>query len=393
MFTTLPSIVIGPFAGALVDRWDRRKAMLLSDAGSAICTLIIFLLLSIEKLDIWHIYLLLSISASFAAFQWPAYSAAIAQLVPKKKLSQANGLVQVAEAVSQILAPVTAGVLVGIILLQGVIIIDLVTFLIAVITLMIVRIPKPEKSIDGQAVKGSLFKEAFYGWTYIRKRPGLFALLIFFAGMNFITGLATVLFTPLILSFSTPAILGILTSAAGLGLLGGSLLMSIWAGPKKKILGIFINDIFLLSAFFILGFTTNLYILGLGVVLAFISLPILQTCSQVIWQQKTAPDIQGRVFSFRRVIAFSTIPLAYLVAGPLADKVFNPLLVENGRLAGSVGKLIGVGPGRGIGFMYILMGVLVLLVTLAGYAYPPLRNVERELPDMIPEVTPEAEGT
>lgn len=389
MFTTLPSILIGPFAGALVDRWDRRKAMLLSDTGAAICTSIIFLLLSLEKLDIWHIYLLLSISASFAAFQWPAYSAAITQLVPKKQLSQANGLVQVADAVSQILAPVTAGILIGIILLQGVIIIDLVTFLFALITLMIVRIPKPEKSVEGQAVKGSLFKEAFYGWTYIRKRPGLFALLIFFAGTNFLSSLATVLFTPLILSFSTPAVLGILTSAAGLGLLGGSLLMSFWKGPKKKMSGIYISELFRVPAIFILGFTTNIYILGIGVVLAFISFPIGQTCSQVIWQQKTAPDIQGRVFSFRRVIAYSTIPLAYLVAGPLADRVFNPLLVENGKLASSLGKIIGVGLGRGIGFMYILIGGMLLLLTIAGYAYSHLRNVEIELPDMIPEVTPE----
>jgi len=389
MFTTLPSILIGPFAGALVDRWDRRKAMLLSDAGAAICTLLIFMLLSLEKLDIWHIYLILSISASFAAFQWPAYSAAVTQLVPKNRLSQANGLIQVADAVSQILAPVTAGILIGIIMLQGIIFIDLLTFLIALTTLLIVRIPKPEKSIEGQAAKGSLYKEAFYGWTYIRKRPGLFALLIFFAGLNFLTSLATVLFTPLVLSFSTPVILGTLTSAAGLGLLAGSILMSFWKGPKKKMTGIYINQLFIVIALFILGFTTNIYILGLGAVLAFICFPVSQTCTQVIWQQKTAPDIQGRVFAFRRVIAYSTIPLAYLVAGPLADRVFNPLLEENGELAGSIGKLIGVGPGRGIGFMYLLMGFMLMLMTIAAYAYSHLRNVEIELPDMIPEAAPD----
>jgi hypothetical protein len=243
-------------------------------------------------------------------------------------------------------------------------------------------------TLEGQAGKGSLFKEALSGWTYVRKRKGLFALLIFFAGSNFITSLATVLFTPLILSFSTPAILGMLTSMAGLGLLGGSILMSLWQGPKKKMLGIYLNQLFLVIALFLLGLTTNLYILGLGVVLAFVCFPILQTCSQVIWQKKTAPDIQGRVFSFRRVIAYSTMPLAYLIAGPLADKVFNPLLLESGKLTGSVGKLIGVGPGRGIGLMFILMSFVVLLMTFAGYAYAHLRNVEIELPDMIPDTTP-----
>ncbi|MDW7755981.1 MAG: hypothetical protein SCH68_12540, partial [Brevefilum sp.] len=154
--------------------------------------------------------------------------------------------------------------------------------------------------------------------------------------------------------------------------------------------GIYINQLFIVIALFILGLTTNIYILGLGAVLAFICFPVSQTCTQVIWQQKTVPDIQGRVFAFRRVIAYSTIPLAYLVAGPLADRVFNPLLEENGRLADSVGKLIGVGPGRGIGFMYLLMGFMLMLMTIAAYAYSHLRNVEIELPDMIPDAAPES---
>ena len=390
LFTTLPNIFIGPIAGALVDRWDRRKAMLFSDGGAAFCTLIIFVLLSMEKLEIWHIYLLLTISSSFATFQWPAYSASMTLLVPKKQLGRANGIVQVAEGVAQILAPVTAGVLVGIILLQGVIMIDLATFLFALVTLLIVRIPKPEKTVEGQKGKGSLLKEAFYGWSYIRTRAGLFGLLLFFAGINFLTSIATVLFTPLVLSFSTPAILGLLTSAAGLGFLAGSLLMSAWGGSKRKMAGIYLTEVIIVISLFILGFTTNLYVLGFGAFLAFCSMPVLGSSSQVIWQRKTAPDVQGRVFSFRRVIAYSSIPLAYLAAGPLADKVFNPLLVEGGKLAGSVGKVIGIGPGRGIGLIYILLGVLTLVATAIAFSYSHLRNVEDELPDMIPEKTLES---
>jgi MFS family permease len=389
LFTTLPNILIGPISGALVDRWDRRKAMLLSDSGSAACTLIIFILLTMGKLELWHIYILLTISSSFATFQWPAYSAAMTLLVPKKQLGRANGLVQMAEGVAQILAPVTAGVLIGIILLQGVIIIDLVSFLFAFVTLMIVRIPKPEATIEGQAGKGSILKEAFYGWKYIRTRAGLFALLVFFAAMNFFTSIATVLFTPLVLSLSTPAILGLLTSTAGLGYLAGSLLMSVWGGPKRKMLGIYIPELIVATSLFMLGVTTNLFVLGVGAFLAFCSMPVLNACSQVIWQRKTAPDIQGRVFSFRRVIAYSSIPLAYLAAGPLADNVFNPTLVEGGKLAGSVGRVIGVGPGRGIGLIYILLGLLILIATAVAFSYTHLRNVEDELPDMIPETMPE----
>jgi MFS transporter, DHA3 family, macrolide efflux protein len=389
LVTTLPNILMGPISGALVDRWDRRKAMLFSDSGSALCTLIIFILLSTGQLELWHIYILLTISAAFATFQWPAYSAAMTLLVPKKQLGRANGLVQVAEGMAQILAPVTAGVLIGIILLQGVIMIDLATFVFAFVTLLIVRIPKPGGTTEGQAGKGSILKEAFYGWKYIRTRAGLFALLIFFASMNFFTSIGTVLFTPLVLSLSTPAMLGLLTSSAGLGFLAGSLLMSVWGGPQRKMWGIYFTQVIIAFSLFILGFTTNLFILGLGAFLAFCSMPILRSCSQVIWQRKTAPDIQGRVFSFRRVIAYSSIPLAYLAAGPLADIVFNPLLAEGGQLTGSIGKIIGVGPGRGIGLIYILLGLLILIVTAVAFSYAHLRNVEDELPDMIPDRLPE----
>lgn len=390
VFTTLPNILIGPISGALVDRWDRRKAMLFSDSGSALCTLIIFILLTMGKLELWHIYILLMISSSFATFQWPAYSAAMTLLVPKKQLGRANGMVQMAEGMAQILAPVTAGVLIGIILLQGVIMIDLATFLFAFVTLMIVRIPKPEATVEGQAGKGSILTEAFYGWKYIRTRAGLFALLVFFASLNFLTSIGTVLLTPLVLSLSTPAILGLLTSTAGLGFLAGSLVMSVWGGPKRKMLGIYIPHVIMAFSLFILGFTMNLWILGVGAFLAFCSMPISHSCTQVIWQRKTAPDIQGRVFSFRRVIAFSSIPLAYLAAGPLADNVFNPLLIEGGKLAGSVGKLIGVGPGRGIGLIYILLGLFILIATAVAFSYTHLRNVEDELPDVIPEAISEA---
>jgi MFS family permease len=385
VFTYLPSIFVGPIAGALVDRWDRRKAMLLSDSGAALCTLTIYILLSRGALEIWHIYLILTISAIFAAFQWPAYGAAVSLLVPKKQLGRANGMVQIGEGIAQIIAPVTAGILVEIILLQGVILIDLATFLFAVFTLLLVSIPRPQATIEGQMGKGKLLREALYGWKYIRQRPGLFGLLLFFAATNFLLNIGIVLFTPLILNMSTPAMLGLLTSAAGMGVLVGSILMSVWGGPDRKMLGIYISQIITAIAVFVMGFTTNFLFLGIGAFIAFSCNPIVNACSQVIWQQKTAPDIQGRVFSFRRVIAFSSIPLAYLVAGPLADKVFNPLLLEGGKLAGSIGKYIGVGPGRGIGMIYTILGILVFVVTGIAFSYGRLRNVEVELPDMTPE--------
>lgn len=125
-------------------------------------------------------------------------------------------------------------------------------------------------------------------------------------------------------------------------------------------------------------------VLAVAGFLLMFTLPIINGSSQAIWQSKVAPDVQGRVFSVRRMIAWSTMPLAYLAAGPLADNVFNPLLVEGGALADTVGKLIGVGPGRGTGFMFIVIGAVTILVAGAGYLNSHVRNLEDELPDAMP---------
>ena len=383
LFTSLPGIILSPIAGAFVDRWDRRHAMILSDGGAGLCTLSIAILFLLGRLEVWHIYIAMAISSSFSAFQWPAYSAATTLLVSKENLGRASGMVQISEAVSQITSPVMGGVLMGAIGVQGVILLDFATFLFAVFTLLIVRVPKPETTEEGKAGQGSLLREAAYGWKYIHARAGLLGLLLFFAATNFATGIVQVLFTPLVLSFTSAAVLGLLLSIGGLGFLAGSLTMSVWGGPKRRIFGILGANLLMGSALFAAGFPPQAWILGAAAFLFFFSLPITNGCSQAIWQSKTAPDVQGRVFAVRRMIAWASLPFAYLVAGPLADQVFEPLLVESGLLASSVGQVIGIGVGRGIGLLYIILGFMILLATLMAYLHPRLRQVEIELPDFI----------
>ncbi len=390
LFTTLPGIVFSPMAGALVDRWDRRMAMILSDSGAGLCTLTIALLIFSRQIQIWHIYLVMAISSTFSAFRWPAYTAATTLLLPQEQFGRGGGMLQLTEAIAQIGAPVIAGALVGVIQIYGVILIDFTSFLIALVTLFVVRFPRPAATAEGKAGQGSLLREAGYGWTYIRARPGLFGLLLFFATTNFATGIVQVLFTPLVLSFSTPDVLGRILSIGGLGFLIGSLAMSAWGGPRPRIYGIL--GLSLLQAFVLLaaGLPPSPVVLTVAVFFFFFSIPIVNGCSQAIWQSKTAPDVQGRVFAVRRMIAWSTLPLAYLIAGPLADQVFEPLLMEEGLLAHSVGQVIGVGAGRGIGLLFIGLGLFCLLATATVFAYPRLRHVERELPDALPVPAPAA---
>jgi DHA3 family macrolide efflux protein-like MFS transporter len=383
LFTALPGIVFSPLAGAFVDRWDRRWAMILSDTGAGVCTLSVALLLWANRLEVWHIYVAMALSSTFSAFQWPAYSAATTLLVSKEHLGRASGMVQLSEAVAQIASPSLAAVLMGVVQVQGVMLIDFITFLFAVLTLTFVRVPRPEATAEGQAGEGSLLREAAYGWHYITARPGLLGLLLFFAATNFTSGIVQVLFTPLVLSFTTAVALGTILSIGGSGFLIGSLVMSAWGGPKARVMGIYLFELLQASMLFAAGFPPRVAILAVAAFGYFFGVPIVNGCSQAIWQTKTAPDVQGRVFAVRRMIAWSSLPLAYLAAGPLADRVFEPLLAEGGSLASSVGRIIGTGEGRGIGLLYILLGFVSLSATVVAFLHPRLRQVERELPDVV----------
>jgi MFS family permease len=385
----IPNLLVSPFAGALVDRYDRRWVMILSDTGAGLATLSIAALYITGNLQVWNIVLATAFNSAFSTFQWPAYSAVTTLLVPKEQLGRAGGMVQVGEAISQLLAPAAAGALFVTIGLGGVIVIDFATYLFAIVTLLVVRVPSPEKSAAGEEGKGSIWKEALYGWTYISARAGLLGLLLVFAASNFVSGMIFPLITPMILDMTSADVLGYLMSIVGVGMLVGTLTMSVWGGPKRRIHGVL--GFLMLSGIFIsmLGVSPLIPVLAVAGFFIMFTMPIINGSSQAIWQSKVAPDVQGRVFSVRRMIAWSMMPLAYIVAGPLADRVFNPLLLEGGALADSVGQLIGVGPGRGTGFMFIIVGAVSILVAAAGYLNPHVRNVEDELPDAMPE--PDAE--
>jgi DHA3 family macrolide efflux protein-like MFS transporter len=381
----LPQMLFSPFAGALVDRWDRRWAMILSDSGAGASTLFMALMLYAGRLEIWHVYLAVAVNAIFNTFQWPAYSAATTLLVPKEHLGRAGGMVQLGQAVSHLLAPAIAGALMVSVGLKGVLMADVATFVFAVLTLLAVRIPRPKATAEGQAGKGSLWQEAAFGWKYIVARRGLLGLLTFFSVSNFLGGMAFPLLTPLILGMSDADTLGYLFSIVGVGMLAGTLVMSAWGGPRSRIVGVLgfsaISGIFVVGA----GLQPSIPLIAVSTFGVVFTMPIINGCSQALWQSKVEPDLQGRVFAVRRMIAMAASPLAYVIVGPLADKVFEPLMAVDGALAGSVGSVIGVGPGRGSGLMFIVTGLLTIVASLAAYLYPRVRLVEDELPDVVVE--------
>lgn len=384
MFGALPNIVVLPLAGVLVDRWDRRWVMILSNAGSALVTLALAVLLTSNGLDVRHIYLATMALSVCSAFQLIAFSASVVLLVDTQHLGRAGGMVQFAQATSQIAAPLLAGALIFSIQIQGIIALDFLTYLFALLTLFAVRIPRPAATEADAASSGSLLRRATFGWTYIRERPGLLALLAYFASVNLIVSITRVLFIPMTLNFASPAALGTLMSVSSGGLLLGGLVMSVWGGPKRRINGVFGFGALLGLTVLLTGLRPSLLLVGGASFAMLFIVPIINGCNQAIWQSKTAPNVQGRVFAMRQLIGWSLNPLAYMAAGPLADNLFEPLaLAPQGALGELIKVLVGVGPGRGIALMYVIAGILCMLIPAAIYLYPRLRRVESELPDAI----------
>jgi MFS transporter, DHA3 family, macrolide efflux protein len=384
VFATLPAISLSPFAGALVDRFDRRWLMILSDAGAAAATAALVLLLWADRLELWHLYVIVALISTANAVQFPAFGASITLLVPKQHFGRVGGMMQFGTSAAEILAPLLAGVLIGTLHIHGVIAIDLATFLFAAVMLLLIRIPRPEVSAAGAAGRGSLLRQAGFGWTYIRQRPGLLALLAYFSGINFLFPFGLVLATPLVLSFAGTEELGMVLAIGAAGSVVGSLVMSAWGGPKRKIHGILGLGPVLALGLVLAGLRPSVPLVAAGLFLAFSAIPILNASSQAIWQVKVEPDVQGRVFAMRRMIAQITAPLAFFLAGPLAENVFNPLLEPGGALAGSVGAVLGTGEGRGIGLLLVIMGLAFLALTAIGYSYRRLRLLEDDLPDAVP---------
>ena len=244
-----------------------------------------------------------------------------------------------------------------------------------------VAIPRPAAPEDRDGGWRSLLHDSVQGWLYVRERPGLLGLLALLAAANLSLGMVQVLVTPLVLSFASAAVLGTILSASGVGMLAGSLAMTLWGGPRRLVramLGLFLVEGILLI---VGGLQPNAILVGLVAVAVLICQPIISGSNQVIWQRKVPPELQGRVLVLQRVVTMSALPIAFALAGPLADRVFEPLLAPGGALAGTVGKVLGTGSGRGIGFMFELLGLALILTALLGGLYPRLRDLERELPD------------
>jgi len=383
LFTYLPETLMSPLAGTFVDRWNRRQAMILSDAGAGVCTLAIVFLLLHQPSNLACLYLLLTIKAGFTTFQTLAYTAGITLLVPKQYYSRSSGMIQGAQAFAQIAAPLLAGIVVVKFGIEGALLIDVGSFLFACATLIGVKFSIPPVTVEGEVGRGSMMHEMAAGWQYIAARPGMQSLLLFLLVPYFTLGMLETLFTPLVLSFASVSELGVVLTIGGCGWLMGSICISSWSGPKRRVDGIFGFVIFQGCCLLLSGLRPSILLAATGCFGFLFAYPIVLSCNQMIWQTKVMPDLQGRVFGVRRLVEQLPPAIAYITVGPLVEHWFEPWLSPGGCLSLAFGQFLGTGAGRGISFLFVIMGALNILITVLVLKYPPLRNLEEQLPDAI----------
>lgn len=381
---SLATILAAPYSGVIIDRWDRRRVMIGADLAAAGVSLVVLTLAATGALRIWQVYPLVMVTSVLANLQSPAFSAAVTLLIPKAHYGRAEGMRQFGEAGAAIVAPLLAGVLVVTIGLAGVIAIDLGTFLIGGLMTLLVRIPSP--AVDASAV--SWMERAAYGYHYLRQRPPLLRLLAYISSVNFVIVFAMILFLPLVLSLASPKELGTILSLAAAGSIVGSLAVSVTGGPRRRILGVVACGFLAGPSIVLIAFGRSWPLIALGAFLVAVVIPLANASSQAIWQSKVAPAVQGRVFAFRRVVAQATSPVAFLLAGPLSDRVFGPLMAPSGALAASLGPWIGVGKERGIAAIYLILGPLTVGLGIWGALSPRLQSVEDDVPDAVIDPLP-----
>ncbi len=379
-FNELPGMLAGSLAGVLVDRWDRRWVMILSDAGQAVGSLLLMLSFLSGHFEVWHLYAVAFLQGIFATFQSPAERAATTMLVPEDGRERANAIKETSFPLAGIIAPVLTGLFYTGIGIAGIILVDLTTFLIAVVFLLFIRIPHPAPSEAGLASLGGFWREAWGALQFVTVRRALFIYMLFTAFINFmLNGPLDLILPYLILLTHSEKIAGSIIGVTSLGAFAGAALISVWGGTRPRMKTI-LGGLIVTGAMFILfGVLRTPVPIGVVLFLLFVNLPLMQTLYISILQVKSPPDMQARIFALNDQLGFIGSTASFALTGYLVDHVINPSV---GTKAWAwIQPLVGMGAGAGIGLVEVATGIIILIATLIVFSSAHIRELENRLPD------------
>lgn len=383
LFAQIPQILITPIAGVVIDRINRKFLMILGDTVGALMTFTVLLLYLTDGLQLWHLYIAFAVKRTFEQFQELAYSASISTMLPKQHYSKASSLGFLAGHSAIIIAPALAGVLYEVIGLAGILIIDITSFFFAITTVVLIYIPQTATTKSNKQDHNNMIQDIIFGFKYIVSRPSLLILLILTAIFWFIHDLGDAVYKPMILELSgnDTKLLGSLFSASGIGGVLGVLLINISGSRERRIHGVLLGMVGAGFSKMILGLGRIPFIWIPAQLCSSFNFPLMGSSSDTIWLIKVKPEVQGRVFASQSMILLVASAGANLIAGPIADQVFEPAMMPGGSLEPLFSSIVGTGKGAGMVLMYVMSSCGLLLVGLTGYTIRMLRDIEAILPD------------
>lgn len=358
-----PYVIMSIFAGALSDKWNKKITMLVSDTFAAICTATVFILLTTDGLEIYHLYYLNALNGLMNTVQQPASDVAITLLTPKKHYQKVSGMRAFSSSLINLLTPIIATAVLSFTSLKAIIYIDIFTFAVAFIALAFF-VDIPESKINKSSE--SFIKLTKSGLTYLKQNRGILDLILFLAVINLIASMYNAAFPAMILSKENggEVALGTVNAFIGAATLVGSIIASLMPKPKSRVRVICNTLLISMSTEnFFLALGKNLPLWCIGGVLGWLCIPIMNTNMDVLFRSHIPVKMQGRVYAARNTFQFFTIPLGYILGGFLVDKVFEPFMAKNSSIY--LSALFGNGKGSGAAFLFLILafsGVAVCLI-------------------------------
>nr|VFK43053.1 MAG: Major Facilitator Superfamily protein [Candidatus Kentron sp. SD]VFK48652.1 MAG: Major Facilitator Superfamily protein [Candidatus Kentron sp. SD]VFK80512.1 MAG: Major Facilitator Superfamily protein [Candidatus Kentron sp. SD] len=374
-FAVMPGLILSPVVSVFIDRYKKKlPIIILCELASAAIVLLALFLYMKEMLIVWVVYGLVITLSALSSFQFPVLTTLITLFVPEQHYVRMNALLELREAAVKIFSPILASFLVALILMEGVLILDVGTFVVAVLIILLVREPgiAPLRK-ESTGKKEGFLVQITQGTRFIKNNHGLRGLLIIFAISNITVGMYTILIIPMIPDDFSVFVVGMFLSAGGFGMLSGSLLMSIWGGPSNQITGIFFFRLLGGGSIILTGLFQDTWWTGLAFFGFFAGMAMVGSCNGGLWQKAVPLNMQGRVTALRRLIAWITLPFGYMLAGPIIEIAIAPWL--DGMETPFLTNILGSGKKGAINLLYVIAGLMHLAITFIGFSFSSVRNL------------------
>lgn len=359
-----PYVIMSIFAGALSDKWNKKKIMLICDSFAALCSVAVLILLTTGRMEVWHLYVLNALNGLMNTIQQPAAEVTISLLTPKKHYQKVSGMRSFSNSLVNIMTPVIATAILALTSIKVVIAIDLITFAVAFVSLLaFIKIPQLESD---STKKESMLKTAKSGLSYLKHNRGILDLILFLAGINFTASMYNAAYPALILSRAGGGeiALGIVNTVTGIATLAGSIIATLLPAPKSRVRVICNTLLISMSTEnFFLAFGESVPIWCIGAVLGWIVIPVMGANMDAVFRNYIPIDMQGRVYSARNTLQFFTIPIGYFMGGILVDKVFEPYMASQTD-TGFLVFIFGAGKGSGAAFLFFFLGIIGVVTCL-----------------------------